>query len=462
MKVLVGSFQCESNTFAKKYVLKENFELLYGDSAAKKLWATKVFSENGISIVPMPYAVALPGGMVKKEAYLEILADFIKTASENTDADGVYMYVHGAMYVEGIGSGEEYFVREIRKVLGKDIPISVTCDFHANLSDKYLEGINALSGFRTAPHTDYNETEERAAKALIKILNNKLNTRVMRIKLPMLLADAAVTARDPYKTAISMLKELDGMENVVAASVFNGQPWVDAEYVGVSVTASYYENAEPVNTVCKKIADELWNRRNEFSFGVKTLSPDITVTYISGLKKPVFISDSGDNTTAGAEGKSTFLLEKFLHSDIKGALFASIYDSTAVEKTSKLPTGSRILLDINGLLVNAVIKGRGIILGFKNEIAGRGVLISCGDTDIILSDVRTSFITPQHFEAMGIKPSSYNYIILKMGYLWPLVEPLCKSFVFSLTPGTSTNAFELSNYNCLRGDYFTITGEHQK
>jgi microcystin degradation protein MlrC len=54
----------------------------------------------------------------------------------------------------------------------------------------------------------------------------------MRFKIPVLLADAAVTGKEPYKSIMQMLKDVDKMDNVVACSVYNGQPWVDVEYVG--------------------------------------------------------------------------------------------------------------------------------------------------------------------------------------------------------------------------------------
>ena len=44
--------------------------------------------------------------MVTRECFDEVLADFRKEAAKHPDADGIYLYLHGAMYVEGLGSGE--------------------------------------------------------------------------------------------------------------------------------------------------------------------------------------------------------------------------------------------------------------------------------------------------------------------------------------------------------------------
>lgn len=463
MKILVGSFQCESNTFAAVNAGKDDFEILRGDKASEKLFASKIFKENGFQVVPMIYAAALPSGKVRKKDYLEILSEMLEIAMENQDVQGVYLYFHGAMFVEEIGSGEEYCVCELRKILGRELPISVASDFHSNISDGLLENINAMSGYRTAPHTDYDETEARAAAALIRIIRGGLITSMLRFKIPMLLADVAVTTKEPYKSIMKMLDSVDKMENVVACSVFNGQPWVDAEYIGASVVISYYGKSDEVYKAGKKIADTLWDRRQEFCFDVPTLLPDKVIETAETLQKPVFITDSGDNTTAGAEGKSTFLLQKFMNSRLKKVLFASIFAEDIVNEHETTPLNTKVNVCISSSDVyssdchlNGILKGKGTILGFVGEEAGEGIIISTKNIDIVLSNVRTSFISKEHFKSMGINLDNYDYIVLKMGYLWPEVETLAKSTIFALTPGTSTNDFKTLKYNNLTKQYFMI------
>lgn len=463
MKILVGSFQCESNTFAAVDALKDDFEILRGDKASEKLFASKIFTENGFQVIPMLYAAALPSGKVRKKDYLEILSEMLDIARENRDVQGVYLYFHGAMFVEGIGSGEEYCVRQLRKILGGDVPISIASDFHSNISDGLLKNVNAMSGYRTAPHTDYDETEARAAAALIRIIRCGLKTGMLRFKIPMLLADAAVTTKEPYKSVMKMLDTVDKMENVVACSVYNGQPWVDAEYVGASVVISYYGEYDEVYKAGKKIADALWDRRHEFCFDVPAILPDKVAETAKNLQKPVFITDSGDNTTAGAEGKSTFLLQKLINSGLKRVLFAGIFAEEIVNEHKTTPLNTKVNVCIpssdvysSDCHLNGILKGRGTILGFVGEEAGEGIIIGTENIDIVLSNMRTSFITKEHFKRMGINPDDYDYIVLKMGYLWPEVEVMAKSTIFALTPGTSTNDFRTLKYNNLKENYFMI------
>lgn len=458
MKILLGSYQCESNSFAKVNAFRKDFEILTGQDVLNRSAATKVFRESGFEIVPMLFATALPSGKVEKADYLDILEEFLNIIRQHSDADGIYLYFHGSMLVDGIGSGEEYFVKAVREIT--DAPISVACDFHATLSDGLLDNIQALSGFRTAPHTDYDETEIRAAKALVRIVKEGLTTKVVRFHLPMLLADAAVTAKEPYASAIQALSRLDAMDNVVACSILNSQAWIDAEYVGVSVTASYFGEGSRVLETAKEIADELWRRRNEFSFGIPALAPDEALALAQTLEKPVFFSDSGDNTTAGAEGKSTFFLQNL--NGLSRTLVASIFAEEATMKYFDKPVGTQVSIKLpadeytNEWTLSGELVGKGTILGFVSEVAGRGIIVRSNGVDVILSNVRTAFISREHFTQMGVRTEDYDYVAVKLGYLWPGIQPLAKSTVFVLTPGTSTNDFTTLRYQNLKQTYFSI------
>ena len=459
MKVLIGSYQCESNTFSKAVAKKADFEIIRGTEVPLK--AKEVFEEHGYEIVPMPYAKALPSGKVSKSDYLEMLEEFLAIAKEHTDADGAYLYFHGAMFVEELGSGEEYFVKEFRKIVGNTMPISVACDFHGNLSDEYLNNIQALSSFRTAPHTDYDETEYRAANALVRILEEKQTPTLRRWHIPVLLADAAVTANEPYKTVIGMLSQLDAMEDVIACTVCNGQPWVDAPYVGASVVISYFGEGTKAIEVAQNMADILDSRKEEFAFTVPALSVEQAIKRVSNMEKPVFLSDSGDNTTAGAEGRSFYLLKHLIDANLPKTLVAGVIAGDVIAPYFGKNAGAAVSLtlcndDGECYQLEGILQNEGCILGFDNEEAGRGIVVACDNVTVILSDVRTSFITKDHFERMEIDTDDFDIVAVKMGYLWPEVEKLSKSSIFVLTPGTSTNDFSTLNYQNLTQEYFYV------
>lgn len=465
MKILVGSFQCESNTFSAAKAGKESFYILHGEEAKKKLFASHLFEEAGFEVVPLVYAVSLPSGMVTRECFDEVLADFRKEAAKHPDADGIYLYLHGAMYVEGLGSGEEFTVKELRKTVGNKIPISIDQDFHANIADGLVPQVQAISGYRTAPHTDYDEAETRAAVALMRILNEKATTVPHFFRIRVQFADAAQTNVEPYVSIMRMVRELDTDPDVISCSVFNGQPWVDAPCMSASVIVYSKANHEAVHAKAKAIADYYEEHKTDLKFGVPALAPEKTPAAVKTMAKPVFISDSGDNTTAGAGGRSAYLLKRFLGAGVR-TLFTSIYCPEVWAKLSAMKPGDRATLTIprsddytDDLMIEGEYVKKGKILGFVGEESGEGVLFRVGTVDIVFASVRTSFTMKEHFAAMGVTAADYEAVIVKQGYLWPGAAELAASQVFCMTPGTATNDFSMLKFKNLEGDYYYIKPE---
>ena len=443
MKILVGAFQCESNTFSAAKAGKDSFYILHGDEAKQKLFASHLFEEAGFEVVPLGYAVSLPSGMVTRECFDEIMADFRAEAAKHPDAAGVYLYLHGAMYVEGLGSGEEWTVKELRKTVGDRIPIALAQDFHANVSDGLVPLVQGIAGYRTAPHTDYDDTERRASEALMKCLKCTPQASQTFISQPhffrirVQFADAAQTSVEPYVTVLRMVRELDKDPDVVSCSVFNGQPWVDAPFMSASVVVYSKANHEAVHAKAKAIADYYDQHKTDLRFGVPAVAPENVVEAARDMAKPVFVSDSGDNTTAGAAGESDCLVDVFRGTGLK-TLFTSLYDPDAVAKHAETAVG------------------RGRILGFVGEDSGEGVVVRDGNVDIVYSTVRTSFTMKEHFAAMGLNPADYDVVVVKQGYLWPGAAELAASQVFCMTPGTATNDFSTLPFRHLEGDYYYV------
>mgnify|MGYP002510416515 CR=1 FL=1 len=131
MKIIVASFQCESNSKAKLHPQKHDFEYFKGNDIFKKLVVKDVFEKNGFEVVPSIYAVALPSATVEKDVYDFYANQILDTVKENHDVSGVFIFFHGSMEVDEIGSGELYVLKEIRKILTiKNALIAISLDAH--------------------------------------------------------------------------------------------------------------------------------------------------------------------------------------------------------------------------------------------------------------------------------------------------------------------------------------------
>lgn len=464
MKILAGSFQCEANTFCSKRAAIEDFEVFCGQELLDKMAAVPVFYGAGADVVPLVYASALPSGMVSREAFEFFKKKFVEMTKQEKDADGIYLYLHGSMYVEGLGSGEEYLVKAIRNVVGEEIPISIALDYHANLSDGLLRNVNAIQGFRTAPHVDHDDTERRAAVSLLKCIEKRLLPRPVCIRLPFLGGDAATTDREPFVSITGQLKELDKREGIISCAFFNGQPWYDSSYTGNSAVVSG-EDEDECRQAAWKMAKTFWDGRDLLKIQNSMGVDEAVESSLVSKEKLTFVTDSGDNTTAGADGAGTLLLGKYLSRDEPGVLICGIYaEETVAGLLAKGPGEKAEIILCPGqndpqekeIRLNVTLKKKGTVYGWAGDEVGKGVVVSCGNTDIVLTEARAAFTTRLHFEKMGIVPEDYRVVVLKMGYLFPRLKEISENFIFALTPGISTNDFASIDYKFLKHKMYPI------
>ena len=239
MKVIVASFQCESNSRARLHPGKSDFEYFSGEDIFKKLVVKDIFTEAGIEVIPSIYANALPSATVERDIYDYYKDQIIDTVRSNSDADGIYIYVHGSMEVDGIGSGELRLVKEIREIVPASTLIAFTMDLHANITKELSEYVDIVCGYKTAPHTDQPESQQRAARALVHCLKKSIKPKTFVQKIPMLVkGDTMLTANEPLKSLERETALLEEREDVFGVNMFFGHCWIDAENTSASVVVS--------------------------------------------------------------------------------------------------------------------------------------------------------------------------------------------------------------------------------
>lgn len=461
----MSSFQCESNTFCSTIARLEDFDIFYGEAAVNKLAAAKVFAEHGMDVTVGVYASALPSGSVSLDAFNKIEDDILQSLQDSGGVDGIYLYLHGAMFVKSLGSGEEHLVNRIRKFVGDDVPISLALDFHANNTDKLLRSVNIIQGFRTAPHTDHDETEQRAAKGLVRCLKENATPKAVFVRVPVLAADAAVTGRDPLKSIMEKVRELEQDTAVYSVAFFNGQPWVDVPYVGpCAVISGKKDKADTLLMAANELAQMYWQGRYQLKLGNEAMLIDDALRYAARVENgPIFITDSGDNTTAGAQGEGTLMLHKLLEFGLQKALVCGITAKPVVNELKKKALGEEVDFwvgnngsgaDMIPVHMQGTIKTFGKVLGWAGEECGDGVVIAVQNVDVVFTDVRAAFISERHIQSIGVNPFDYKVIVVKLGYLFPELGKIASEHIFALTPGASTNLFETLDYrNIVRPMY---------
>jgi len=437
MKIIVASFQCESNSKAKLHPTKGDFEYFKGEEIFRKLAVKDIFTKAGIKIIPSIYANALPTAAVTRDIYDYYEQQIVETVKQNPDVDGIYLYVHGSMEVDGIGSGELYMLKEIRKIVKKKCLIALTMDLHANIPSDFGEYADIVCAYKTAPHTDQSESQLRTAKALIYCLENGLRPYTYVCKIPMLVkGDTMLTRYEPLSSLEKETEDIEKDEEVFSANLFFGHCWIDAPNTSASAVVSAV-NKDKAEKIAKYFADKLWATRKEYKFQIEAESSQECVNRaLLGKENRIFITDSGDNTTAGAEGENPGILKLFIakNSD-KKVCVAGITNFGMVNEFWNKKDGETVYA--KDVQAKGKIKSHGEILGWAKEIIGRSLTISFGNTDAVFTEKRSAFIEKGNFDKANVDLLSYRIVAVKLGYLFQELKPYADRELFALSDGAS-------------------------
>ena len=465
MKIAVGAMLCEGNSLTPVLTRLEDFDYAEGQAMFDKISIMDLLEEKGCEVVPTLYAHALPGGPVVRE-------DFLKLAGKLVDMlpakglDGIWLYLHGAMCVEELGSAEEYLLRMIREKVGFSIPISLAMDFHADNSDEIPKLCNCVTAYRTAPHCDREETERRALKLLFRCIEKSILPRPQLARANVIICgDAVQTDLEPLKGIMDMAEDMEKLPGMLSVQVFNGQPWIDEAYTGPNFVATHEWDDALAMECAKRLADRFYEVRHDFQFLIEAVDPETAVHLAMEAKeKLVFISDSGDNTTAGAAGDNAYMINLLQRMGTKDVLVAGIMDEVACAACYEANIGDTLTLKVGGSLAadseSAHITGklihRGDILSYQNNNAGPSATLDCGDMTVVITKNRASLCRPDIFDSVNLDFHQFKIVVVKLGYLFPELASEAERSILAFTPGTSCERLEDMHLKRIRRPMFPL------
>lgn len=451
MKIAIGAMLCEGNSLTPVKTKFGDFDYAEGEAMLEKVAVTKMLKECGCEIVPTIYAHALPGGAVIKEDFLRLCREIVDRLPE-AGLDGIWLYLHGAMCVDGLGSAEEYLLSEIRSKVGYDIPISAALDFHATNTDKFVSLCNCITAYRTAPHTDREETERRAMSLLFNCIDKKILPRPQIERANVIICgDAVQTSLEPMKSIMEKALGMESFPGMMSVQVFNGQPWIDTPYNGPNFVVTHEKDTELAAECAKTLARAFYDVRYDFEFLTETAEPREAIRIAStASEKNVFISDSGDNTTAGAAGDNAYMLKLLMEEKAQGALLAGICDAEACEKCYKAEIGDTLTLTIGGSLSEDAEKvsftgkliHRGDILSYNYSNAGESATLEGDGITVVVTKNRAALCRPDIFESIKLDYKKFHIIVVKLGYLFPELAEEADRAILAFTPGASTERLQ--------------------
>lgn len=463
-RIFLAGFSLESNTYTPNKTQTTDFSILRGNEIIEELECAKYLLNKGYTLVPSVLATAEPNGVITFGAYQSIVNEILDSLPNDESIDGVLLILHGAMQVEFINSGEAFLVSQIREIVGASVPVSIVLDMHANVSLTLSRLSNIIVGYRTAPHVDIEQCYMTAAKLLDRALTEGVLPWTMSIKIPMTLpGEFAVTDYYPAKYVVEQLCEMDKLDNVWCSSYFTGMTWSDCSHGRSTIVVSGCgENRDSICQAMRNLAEKIWDARYDFKMGMEGLDPEEAVeTAIKDSSKLVFISDSGDNTTAGGSGDNAFMLKTLLDKGAKNTLVAGIMDSAAVSACANAGIDSVIKLSIGGeadLNSTRIVVDNVRVRAIHYNLEGNAdsVLVSIEGVDVIINSKRICFTSVEVLEEYGADYRNYHIIVVKLGYLFPELSKVKGRSIIALTKGTTMLDVRYINYKKLKRPLYPL------
>jgi microcystin degradation protein MlrC len=225
-----------------------------------------------------------------------------------------------------------------------------------------------------------------------------------------------------------------------------------------------------ITAEAERIASEVWRRHEEFTFVAPAASlPEALDAAFASTARPYFISDSGDNPTAGGAGDVTWTLAELLAdprlaSPEVTALYASIPDAEAVEVCIRAGVGAQVSLTV-GARVDAGPSGPVQLTGAVRHItdgdpdAITEVVVQAGGLHVILTRSRKPYHLESDFVRNGLDPRTADIVFVKIGYLEPELFALAADWMLALTPGgADQDLLRLGHHRIARPMYPFDTG----
>ncbi len=339
----------ESNSFNAEPTTLADFS--YREPADWARGSTEVtgFLEeaDGLDVIPILHAAATPKGPVSADAFERITARLTDGLRAALPLDGMFLALHGAMYADAHPHADEEIVRRVRGVLGPDLPLVVTHDFHANISPAIVEMCHALVSYQQCPHLDTQARGARAGRILAGMLRGEVHPRQALVKPPLLWNLVHQnTYQEPLRPITEASIALESEPGILAASVACGYQYNDVEYLGPAVIVVTDGDAARAQAEAQRLAEIMWERRELTRLHL----PDAAQAVADAMQAtqfPVSLFDVGDNIGGGSPGDETTLLAELLHQNAEGWLVI-LYDPEAVAAAKRAGIDGAFDMPIGG------------------------------------------------------------------------------------------------------------------
>ena len=439
MRIAVAGLHTECSTYNPVLAREADFRVLRGPAMLKDGYFDFLthFPAEFITIL---HARAIAGGPVERRLYERWKAEILDGIRAALPLDGVYLAMHGAMFVEGMFDAEGDFISAVRDVVGPEVLIAASYDLHGNVSQKIVDALDIFSTYRTAPHIDVPDTMRRAVTMLVRALRRGERPVVAWAPVPVLLPGERTSTQDePARSFYAQLQAVEDPSGIWDASFQVGYVWADEPRATACAVITGTDRPAMADAA-RQLAQNYWEIREGFVFGTRTGSIEDCVNWaMTAGSGPAVLAESGDNPTGGGVGDRAEVLAELIARDAQGVVFAGIADKPATDAAYAAGVGKAIALSIGATLDTSskpvYAEAEVVYLLETGEPRLREAVVRIGGIDLVLTARRRPFHNISDFTRLGLDPRTAKIVVVKSGYLSPDLGPIANPSLMALSPG---------------------------
>ncbi len=476
MRIGILGIQHESNTFYPQAAELGNFqnEILVRGEGIRPLYEKahhevsgflEGIDQAGFEAVPLLMAFAMPCGAVSDHALDSLWEMALEELDQAGHLDGILVAPHGAAVNCSRPDMDGWWLGELRKKVGAEIPIIAVIDPHANLSPAMVASCEAVIAYRENPHVDQKQRGLEAAYLMARTLRKEVKP-VSAASFPAVAMniESHSTLEEPMLSVAGELDRVRAVDGVLSASVVMGYPYADVSDMGSSLVVVTDNDAALAKRLAQQLGD--WLVANRSLFRGNLISPEQAVREAAVSPKPVALLDMGDNLGGGAPADSTVLVSLCARLRPTLKTFVSLFDPESVEEAQRVGIGATVTLRMGGKCplspappfeeqVSVLKLHHGL---YHEEMPRHGgqtefdmgptaVVVTEGGLTVMLTSRMTLPSSVSQLTCCGLHPSDFDLLILK-GVHSPVAayQASCRTMIRVNTPGVTTADMERLSY----------------
>lgn len=440
-RIAVAGIQHETNTFASMPTTLAHFieadawpgltqgEAVLAAVAGANLplaGAVAALKEAHLQVLPLLWASANPSGRVEDAAFEALWAMFesaLLAAGQTGPVNGVYLDLHGALVTERYDDGDGEWLRRTRSLLGEQIPIVASLDFHANVSPLMVNSASALVGYRSYPHIDMAETGARAVGLLQRLLAGEVVHSAFE-QLPFLISMPWQCSLIQPVARLMRMAEQAETGDVVSVSFFPGFPLADVADSGPCLLA-YAHSASLAEATARILAQKVQAAEPEFAGRLWQVEEALSYAkQYAGQGKTIILADTCDNAGGGAGSDAAGVICDGLSMGMSAMVVGILCDPATAQAAHAVGVGG-VLSRAIGLGRKALGEWRVISLG-TGQFAATGPFYAGCQMDlgpmaclqyqgltVLVSSRKQQAADQAMFRHLGVEPSEVEVLVLK-------------------------------------------------